>query len=167
MRFPGFTADASLAANQPACEAHSERHRLEPFGRGSLVPAIPGRSEQDYIDCLTDCRLSGGHNCTRYCTPHTGTSSTGSSSGPSCSPPFTACGNSCADLTGDPTNCGTCGRSCPSGQSCCGGGCAPCCYNVSFGINSPCTDGSTMCCPLYAPFCWKLFGLSGCSPIPW
>lgn len=166
MRVPGFTADACLGANQTPYEVDRKRHGSEFLGRGSVEPAIPGRSEQAYIDCLIDCRASGGKNCTQSCTPHSGTGSAGSSPGPSCAPGFTPCGSSCKFLAGDPSNCGVCGNSCGTGMDCCDGQCAPCCYNGGGGVKARCTDGTMTCCPTYAPFCWSLFGITGCSFIP-
>ena len=169
MRFPGFTADSSLATNRRRYEAHGARHGFESFRRETIEPAIPGSSEQAYIDCLTDCRLSGGHNCAKSCSGgrgSTGTGSTGGSQGPSCAPGFVACGSSCKFLAGDPANCGACGNSCGPGMDCCGGQCAPCCYDGGGGVKARCTDGSMTCCPTFAPFCWNLFGYTGCSFIP-
>jgi len=167
MRFPGFTADAGLASR---FRFQAEVHVLGLRRSGSVEMAIPGASEQAYIDCLADCRTSGGQNCAQQCSG-THSSSSGSSSHtspfPICNPPFVACGSSCADLGFDSLNCGACGNSCGPGMSCCGGQCAPCCYNGGSGLKSLCTDGSTTCCPPYAPFCWSLFGYKGCSLIPW
>ena len=62
----------------------------------------------------------------------------GESSGPSCAPGDTACGDACVDVSSDPRHCGGCGNACGEGEVCnlgrceagcpeglieCGGGC--------------------------------------------
>jgi hypothetical protein len=49
----------------------------------------------------------------------------GTSGGPACAAPLTACGAACFDLKKDDQACGRCGRSCGTGSTCSDGRCAP------------------------------------------
>jgi hypothetical protein len=136
MNIPGFTADASLNRHERRSGAYSVKHMPE-GSRGGIEPALPGRPEQAYIDCLIDCRVSRLGNCVQRCSGHSGTGSgTGSS-----------------------------GSSCPPGQVACSNGCAPCCFNGAKGSPVTCPDGFAGCCPTLLPKC-TIFPFIGRMCVP-
>ena len=80
MLLPGFTADASLPAEALSRAVYGGGIVDEPSNR-SIEPALPGSTEQAYIDCVADCRtaarlhqISDLDKCIRGCAAGPGTS---------------------------------------------------------------------------------------------
>jgi hypothetical protein len=79
MKIPGFTAAASLTKHRQAFRAPSRRAGRIVSPLECIEPAARDAREQDYQECLAECRRAGLGNCYQRCHAHT---SGGSSSGP-------------------------------------------------------------------------------------
>jgi len=73
MRLPRFTGEFSI----PPGSLDFYRVRF-PVERAScnVTAAMRDPNQQDYADCLAECRSTGGHNCAQQCAP------SGTSTGP-------------------------------------------------------------------------------------
>jgi hypothetical protein len=74
MNPPGFTANLALSRSARAIALCSCRHTsslsrmAQRFDRGGTIrPAARDEAQQEYADCLQECRREGGDNCVDEC----------------------------------------------------------------------------------------------------
>jgi hypothetical protein len=88
---PGFTAELGLKAVPRSklsgrVSAAGSKYSRHARRREEFHPAARDQNQQNYHDCLVDCRLGGGKDCAKQCSTPSGSGSAGSSTGTSNTP---------------------------------------------------------------------------------